>query len=167
MKNFRVKLIKHFEGKPNTSIFIGKYTVDAKGEIKGFLKNYNEDQFKKSYIIGLKDEHGNISFVQVWASANGDFEFPTSPVVYNVKESSKDGKWERIEQIYTQEYYYWKKGYPNYENFYFSGTVSIDIKEITEYPLSEKENEIISNIMKMRGFCIRNMLKIDPGPSVL
>ena len=163
MKKFRVKLTMHFEGKPDTIIFIGKCTIDAKGYIKGFLKNYNEDKakFKKSYIIGLKDEHGNISLVQVWARVNGDFKFPTSPIVYDIKAPSKDGKWERIDRIHDYEYSLWKLGRPGFENFYFSGTVSIDLKEIPEYPLDEKENEIISNIMEVKALRIRNMLELD------
>ena len=37
----------------------------------------------------------------------------------------------------------------------------IDIKEINEYPLTEKENEIISNIMKVKALRIMNMLELD------
>ena len=163
MKNFRVKLKMHFNDKTEPVLFIGKYNLDANGYIKGFLKNYDEDkaEFKKSYIIGLKDKQGNITFVQVWVHKSGQFKFPTSPVKYDIKEFSKDGKWERIDRIHDFEYTMWKLGKPGFEDYNFSGTASIDIKEIPEYPLDETENEIISNILDAKAIKIKNMLNLD------
>ncbi|MBE5820364.1 MAG: hypothetical protein E7310_06100 [Clostridiales bacterium] len=163
MKNFRVKLKMHFNDKNEPVLFIGKYNIDANGYIKGFLKDYNEDkpEFKKSYIIGIKDKQGNIRLAQVWVYKNGEYKFPASPVKYEIKESSKKGKWERIDRINDYEYFLWKLGKPGFENFNFSGTASIDIKKISENPLDETENEIISNVLDAKGSEIRGMLNLD------
>lgn len=163
MKNFRVKLKMHFNDKNKTVLFIGKCTIDANGYIKGFLKNYDEckAEFKKSYIIGLKDKQGNIRLAQVWVYKNGEYKFPKSPVKYEIKESSKEGIWERIDRINDYEYFLWKLGKPGFENYNFSGTASIDLKEISENPFNETENETISNVLNAKGIRIRNMLNLD------
>ena len=48
-----------------------------------------------------------------------------------------------------------------FENYNFSGTASIDIKEISEYPLNGTENEIISNVLDVKAIRIENMLGLD------
>lgn len=163
MKNFRVKLKLHSNDKTKTGLLIGKCTIDSNGYIKGFLKNYNEDkpEFKKSYIIGIKDKQGNIRFVQVYVYKNGEYRFPASTVKYEINESSKKGKWERIDRINSYEYFLWKLGKPGFENYNFSGTASIDLRKISENPMDETENETISNILNAKGSDIRGMLNLD------
>ena len=156
MKNFRVELTKNWEN-GKTTVYIGKYTIDENGYIKGFLKAEKD----KSYIIGLKDKQGNISFIQVWARTNGDLEWPDFPIKYSILNSSNECVWEQTDSIYDQEFYYWKKGYEGYENFNFAGTASIDIKEIPGYPLTERENRIISNILNLQSWRIKNIFNLD------
>lgn len=155
MKNFRVEITKNWENGKST-VYIGKYTIDENGYIKGFLKGIT-----KSYIIGLKDKQENLSFIQVWARTNGDLDWPKFPIKYSILSSSDNCEWEKTDSIYDQEFHYWKKGYRNYEDLHFAGTASIDVKEIPAYPLTEKENRIICNILNLQSDRIKNIFNLD------
>lgn len=156
MKNFRVELKTNWmEG--DTTVYRGKYTIDANGYIKGFLKT----EKSKSYVIGLKDEQENICLIQVWSRTDGVLDFPSFPVKYNISSSSNDCEWEQTDSIYHLEFHYWKMGYGDYDDLHFSGTASIDMKEISRYPLTERENRVISNILHLQGWRIKDILNLD------